>query len=704
MAAALTASQIAANNAWNAGFDANGNRIQEPAKPFNQLSGGSEPVTSVNPNSQVVQGADGKAYTKLPPQSDGKGGGWLDLSTGQRVGAITLAAKSNVASSVPGAASGGFVGGGVGGGTYGGMSLSSAQGGSAQNPLEFYLGAAPTLEELQLGKLGLPTYAGVGNLQLPNYAGVGNLKLPEYGGAEGLALPNAPKLSGVDYSGVIENFRTTFDQLNAGVTPNFEVDQSQLLADVRKMAEQLNMSPEEIKDYIAKINPSSEEIIADYEKFADTAASTGNKIAAALNEKYQNSFESAMPGYKANMAKANELTSTYLSGKLPQSVVDATVRGAAAKGFTTGLLGGGIGRNLVARDLGLTSLQLQSAGANLLQQTSQIANSVLQATMPVTGAQFADPTAMFSASMSMKRVDPSAIFNSVYTPVSKIFGDMANMAQQSTMARASFEASKMVQPGAVLSTLTQQALYNQQIDMQNQLNNWETSKTMAIQNQQISERNAMTQWSAQRDQNLFNQQLAERNAMTQFGVDTAQAQYNQQLAERTAMTQFETARTQAMTQFDVDVAQAQYNQQIKAQNLMNAYQSQALPGQFDISKGKYVGYQPGTYSDTKPGVPGAAAAKSGGGRAALEAISITPDYSIEQRIQDYQADPAIVSGFRANSMYRGMTAKQTEAMVADKIRTKATAEYQQDVKQLTAQRAQMLREFDITQARNAAYG
>jgi hypothetical protein len=227
---------------------------------------------------------------------------------------------------------------------------------------------------------------------------------------------------------------------------------------------------------------------------------------------------------------------------------------------------------------------------------------------------------------------------------------------------------------------------------------------MATQNQQISERNAMNQWNAQRDQALFNQQLAERNAMTQFGVDTAQAQYNQQLAERNAMTQFENARTQAMTQFDVDTAQAQYNQQIKAQNLINAYQSQALPGQFDISKGKYVGYEPGTYSDTKPVAPGAAAAKSGGGRAALEAISVTPDYSLEQRIQDYKRDPVTVSNFQANSMYRGMTSKDTERMVNDKIRAKALSEYEQDVRQLTAQKAQMLREFDITQARNAAYG
>lgn len=681
MAVPLTAAQQADAAKWNASVG-----VKQPAENFFKgLGGGSEPIGYVDPNSARIIGANGKQYVKLPAQSDGKGGGYLDVMSGERVSGITTAAaKSNVTYSNAPSNMGG--GGSFGGLSYGSVGGGAPSGGTAKNPIEFYLGAAPTLEELQLGKLQLPTYGGVGNLQLPNYAGVGNLQLPEYRGAGGLELPNAPTLSGVDYSGVIDNFKATFDQLNRGVNPNFEVDQNQLVADAKRMAEKLNMSPGEIKDLIAQINPSSEEIRADYEKFADTAASSGNKIAAALNEKYQNSFESAMPGYKANMAKANNLTSTYLSGKLPQSVVDATVRGAAAKGFTTGLLGGGIGRNLVARDLGLTSLQLQSAGANLLQQTSQIANSVLQATMPVTGAQFADPTAMFSASMSMKRVDPSTIFNSVYTPVSQVYAQMGNMAQQSTMARASFEASKMVQPGAVLSTLTQQALYNQQIDMQNQLNNWETSKTMATQNQQISERNAMTQWGAQRDQNLFNQQLAERNAMTQFGVDTTQAQYNQQLGERTAMTQFGTATNQAATQFDVDMTQAQYNQQIRAQNQMNAWQSQALPGQFDISKGKYVGYEPGTYSDTKPTAPGAAAAAAAGkGIAAFDAIDTNPNwspYKYDHKRGDSQA-------YLMQQQYQAMQSQ----IKWDEEKARNVAEVNR-----------LKRDFMINQANAAAYG
>jgi hypothetical protein len=96
--------------------------------------------------------------------------------------------------------------------------------------------------------------------------------------------------------------------------------------------------------------------------------------------------------------------------------------------------------------------------------------------------------------------------------------------------------------------------------MQNALNNWETNKTMALQNNQIAEKNAMNSWQS----NL----------------------------------------QQAQTNYDTQITQAQYNQQIAAQNSLNAWQGQALPGQFDIQKGQYVGFQPGTYSSTRPLPPG----------------------------------------------------------------------------------------------------
>lgn len=398
----------------------------------------------------VIQGTSGQ-FQKLPSSA---GGGYVNVNTGETVSGFS---RPSTGSNVK------YSGGGGGGGYSGG----GGGGGAGAKPIEFFLGAAPTIP-------------------------------------------------GLDLSGPMSQFRTAFNQLNSGVNPSFNVDQNKLVSDAKSAAANLNMSPAQIKAMIAGVNPSTGEIVADV-KAASEALNNPGEIAAkagaianSLNKKYQDEFESAMPGYKANMQAANSLTSTYLAGKIPQDVVDQVFRNSAAKGFTTGLLGGGIGRNIVARDLGLTSLQLQTAGANLLQQTANIANSVLASTMPVTGEALAsrfitDPGQIFSTVSNMKRVDPTSIFNAVYVPTSQVYNQMSQMAQQSTLARANFEASKMVPPSMIFDALT---------------------------------------------------------------------------------------------------SQAQYNQQINAANALNAWQSQPLPGQFDIKKGEYVGFTPGGYSATRPDLPG----------------------------------------------------------------------------------------------------
>ena len=92
-----------------------------------------------------------------------------------------------------------------------------------------------------------------------------------------------------------------------------------------------------------------------------------------------------------------------------------------------------------------------------------------------------------------------------------------------------------------------------------------------------------------------------------ISVIQAQQQGANLLAQATGLAQ------QAMTAmmpvsateiFSTAANEASINQQIGNQNLLNAWQSQALPGQFDIQKGKYVSFTPGQYSDTRPLLPG----------------------------------------------------------------------------------------------------
>lgn len=56
--------------------------------------------------------------------------------------------------------------------------------------------------------------------------------------------------------------------------------------------------------------------------------------------------------------------------------------------------------------------------------------------------------------------------------------------------------------------------------------------------------------------------------------------------------------------FDTATSQASINQQLATQQLLMDYMNQPRPGMFDVTKGMYVGFQPGTYSTAKPYLPG----------------------------------------------------------------------------------------------------
>lgn len=73
-------------------------------------------------------------------------------------------------------------------------------------------------------------------------------------------------------------------------------------------------------------------------------------------------LRAAIPGYDAMVGKQGEIISSMLSGELPQDVVGQIQRNSAERAGAGGFGGSGMGRNLEARDLGLTSLQLTQQG------------------------------------------------------------------------------------------------------------------------------------------------------------------------------------------------------------------------------------------------------------------------------------------------------------------------------------------------------
>jgi hypothetical protein len=203
-------------------------------------------------------------------------------------------------------------------------------------------------------------------------------------------------------------------------------------------------------DFYLGPTPTLTELNLNYEEMG--------KRAMEANKPYAEQYRQFAPQTEAGTRALSQAGATYATGQLSRDMASQIGRGAASLGFSTGLGGrSGIGRNILARDLGLGSLQVQQQGADLLAKSSALAQQAMQAMSPIS-------------------------------------------------------------PNEVFSTAANQA---------------------------------------------------------------------------------------------------SINQQIANQNLLNAYQSQALPGQFDIRRGQYVGYQPGTYSDAPPMRPEtrarAIAAKQAGG-------------------------------------------------------------------------------------------
>lgn len=98
-------------------------------------------------------------------------------------------------------------------------------------------------------------------------------------------------------------------------------------------------------------------------------------------------IESAAPGYKEMLAKVRDTSNTFLSGEIPKDVQEQIARSAAYRSLTGGYAGSGMQRNLVARDLGLTSLDLIQKGVDAGTRWAALARSG-------TANQF-DPSSMF---------------------------------------------------------------------------------------------------------------------------------------------------------------------------------------------------------------------------------------------------------------------------------------------------------------------
>lgn len=92
-------------------------------------------------------------------------------------------------------------------------------------------------------------------------------------------------------------------------------------------------------------------------------------------------LRTALPGYDNLVSKSSDVIQDHLAGLIPADVQAAIQNNAAARSVGGGYGGSGLAGNLVARDLGLTSLDLQKQG--LQEMLNQVSNTRSTATGPL---------------------------------------------------------------------------------------------------------------------------------------------------------------------------------------------------------------------------------------------------------------------------------------------------------------------------------
>ena len=133
------------------------------------------------------------------------------------------------------------------------------------------------------------------------------------------------------------------------------------------------LQPPPIEFYLGPA-PTLEELNLNYEEMG--------KRAMEANAPFAAQYKQFAPQTEAGTRALSQAGATMATGQLSRDMVGEIGRGAAALGFSSGLGGrSGIGRNILARDLGLGSLQVQQQGADLLSKSSMLAQQAMQAAL-----------------------------------------------------------------------------------------------------------------------------------------------------------------------------------------------------------------------------------------------------------------------------------------------------------------------------------
>jgi hypothetical protein len=114
------------------------------------------------------------------------------------------------------------------------------------------------------------------------------------------------------------------------------------------------------------IEALSAQALGNQQKLLPGATQLVGQEAISRQDQINQLLEQSLPGFTAQRDQALGTAGDFLSGQIPDDVSDIVQRSAAARSLGGGYGGSGMHRNLVARDLGLTSLNMKDKGLQWL--------------------------------------------------------------------------------------------------------------------------------------------------------------------------------------------------------------------------------------------------------------------------------------------------------------------------------------------------
>lgn len=126
---------------------------------------------------------------------------------------------------------------------------------------------------------------------------------------------------------------------------------------------------------------------------AKNLASSTNKF---NREQILQMMREVMPNYDKIAASASSNIESLVKGEIPADVQNSVQNTAAAKALGGGTAGSGSSRNLVARDLGLTSLQLTGKGLSAAESWMKMSDQIYAPGMMNVSSMFVTPMQQYA--------------------------------------------------------------------------------------------------------------------------------------------------------------------------------------------------------------------------------------------------------------------------------------------------------------------